>query len=535
MKIKKVRLMNGYKRFFDLTIDLGDNPKKIIALVGPNGCGKSSVLDGLLFHANPWVHVGNKGIKNHEYHSMNKTPHFDYTNVIVDFIEGNLQNILQQKRSLGKERTTFSFRSPYRYNSNLKVNEVRATSEISLNNYGATSSSDLDDKMEENYRRLNIKYNKYLNENDCKPSEAKNHIIGELNLSIKTCLNLEVYSLGNIEASEGTIYFKKSDHPTPFDFNVLSSGEKEVVDLLLDFYLRKDEYNETIFLLDEPELHINTAIQKKLLLEINRLIGENCQLWVTTHSIGFLRALQEDLKDECQIIQFKDDLNLASTPHILTPVKKNIATWRKIFEVALDDLTHLVSPRRIIYCEGIDKPGQHGQENGLDAQVFNNIFSEKHHDTLFISSGGNTELDQRSKIALAILTKVFSDIEILVLKDRDISSGRKTSQNDRTVYLQSNPANHRVLKRWEIENYLYDKEVLKKYCAANSLVFDEIAYDAFVTNIEDDNLKDKTGHIRNFCGITTSINAETFKKVLSTFISEDMAIYTELESCIFNP
>lgn len=41
MKIKKIQLKNGYKRFFDLTIDLGESPRKIVALVGPNGCGKS--------------------------------------------------------------------------------------------------------------------------------------------------------------------------------------------------------------------------------------------------------------------------------------------------------------------------------------------------------------------------------------------------------------------------------------------------------------------------------------------------------------
>ncbi len=40
MRIKKVQFKNGYKRFFDLTIDLGDFPQRIIALVGPNGCGK---------------------------------------------------------------------------------------------------------------------------------------------------------------------------------------------------------------------------------------------------------------------------------------------------------------------------------------------------------------------------------------------------------------------------------------------------------------------------------------------------------------
>lgn len=178
--------------------------------------------------------------------------------MIVDFVEGSYQKIREQKIKTGNDKTIFSLRSSYRYNSNLKVQQSKATAEIKLNNYGATTSSDLDDKMEENYRRLYIKYNNYLNDTDCKPSEAKQKIIGDLNSSIKKCLNLEIFSIGNIESSQGTLYFKKPDHPTEFEFNVLSSGEKEVVDVLLDFYLRQDEYNDTIFLLDEPELHVST-------------------------------------------------------------------------------------------------------------------------------------------------------------------------------------------------------------------------------------------------------------------------------------
>lgn len=532
MKVKKLQLKNGYKRFFDLTIDLGDSPKKIIALVGPNGCGKSSVLDGMLFHANAYHPIGNKGAKDYEYHSMNKVPNFNYQNVIIDFTDGNFNTIYQNKQAEGKEKTIFSFRSPYRYNSNLKVNESRALPEIRLNNYGATTSSDLDEKIEDNYRRLNIKYNKYLHDTDCKPSQAKQKIIGDLNASIKKCLNLEISSVGDIEASQGTLYFKKPDHPTEFDFNVLSSGEREVVDILLDLYLRADEYVDTIFLLDEPELHIHTGIQKKLLIEINHLIGENCQLWVTTHSIGFIRALQE-LKDECQIIQFTDGMNLASAAYTLTPERKSAKKWKEIFAIALDDMVDLIAPKRIVYCEGKDQPGPNGQERGLDAQVLNNIFSEKYYDTLFVSSGGNTELDERSQIALAILMKVFPEIEILLLKDRDISSGKVTSEHDREIYLQNNPSNHRVLKRWEIENYLYDKDVLKKYCSANSLNFNESEYDAFVSSIENQNLKDQTGRIKKYCGINTSINPKTFKLSLSAFLAEDMSVFMELEDCIF--
>lgn len=533
MKIKKLQLTNGYKRFFNLTIDLGNEPKRIIALVGPNGCGKSSVLDGMLFHNNAHKLLGNKGGKNHEYHSMNKIPNYDYQNVVIEFDEGAFRKIWEQKQKTGKENTIFSFRSPYRYNNSLKISQSKAISEIRLNNYGATSASDLDDKMEDNYRRLYIKYNKYLHEADCQPSQAKQKIIGDLNSSISKCLDLEISSIGNIDASEGTLYFKKPDHPGEFEFNVLSSGEKEVVDILLDLYIRQDEYHETIFLLDEPELHINTSIQKNLLLEIDRLIGDNCQIWITTHSIGFLRALQEDLKDKCQIIQFHGCLNLASEAHILTPMKTSKANWKKTFEIALDDLTHLISPKRIIYCEGRDTPGAGGNERGLDAQVFNNIFSNKYHDTLFVSSGGNTELDKRSEIALAILSKVFSMLEILVLKDRDMASGKNTTENDRIIYLQNNPDNHRVLKRWEIENYLYDKDVLRRYCDTNKLIFNEEEYNKFVINIEDQNLKDHTGKIKNICGVNSSINAEKFKLNLSQYISEESNVFKALESCIF--
>ncbi len=533
MKIKKLQLKNGYKRFFDLTIDLGEDPRRVVALVGPNGCGKSSVLDGMLFHNNAHTLIGNKGGKDHQYHSMDKNPNYNFQNVSIEFMEGDYGTVRHHKKGLGKENTIFSFRSPYRYNSSLKVTESRATTEIRLNNYGATTASDIDDKMEENYRRLYVKYNKYLHEVDCKPSEAKEKIIGDLNSSISKCLDLEISSIGDIEASKGSLYFKKVDHPSEFEFNVLSSGEKEVVDILLDLYLRQDEYSDTIFLLDEPELHINTAIQKNLLLEIDRLIGEDCQIWITTHSIGFLRTLQDELKDKCQVILFKNEYNLASEAHTLRPMKTSKANWKDIFSIAIDDLANLVSPQRIVYCEGRDLPGKSGSERGLDAQVFNNIFSESYHDTLFVSSGGNTELDQRSDIAIAILSKVFSSLEILVLKDRDMASGQNTNENDRQIYLQNNPPNHRILKRWEIENYLYDKEVLSKYCEKNGLEFNESDYDLFVKDINNQNLKDETGGIKKVCGITFSINPEVFKLTLSKYISEEMNVYQELISCIF--
>ncbi len=535
MFITKLRLKNGYKRFHDLTIDLGESPARIVALVGPNGCGKSSVLDGLLYHASAHQVVGNNRNTDSSYHSMTGSESLTWQDIEIQFTGGQFNTVHAAKNATGKANTIISFRSPYRYNSQLKISETKAVPEIKLNSYGAGDASSLDAKMEDNYRRLYALYNRYRDDNDIKPSDAKAKIIGDLNESIKKCLDLQISSLGNVEGNQGTLYFKKPDHPKEFEFNVLSSGEKEVVDLLLDLYLRKDDYNDTIFLIDEPELHINTSIQGNLLVEIDRLIGADCQIWLTTHSIGFLRTLQTKMWNKCQIIQFRHEFNLAAEARTLTPTQIGPGAWRDLFAIALDDLAHLVSPSIIVYCEGRAEPGPANREKGMDAQVFNNIFAESHPDTLFTSSGGNTEPDQRSAIALAVLGKVFPMVNIWVLKDRDMASGKTTNENDRQIYLKTNPKNHRVLKRWEIENYLYDKDVLKAYCAAEEgLEFNESAYDAFVTNINDQDLKDETQRIKNFCGIKGSINTDVFKVALSKYLTADIPVFKELEDCIFS-
>ena len=533
MKIKRLHIKNGYKRFHNLTIDLGDDPKRIIALVGPNGCGKSSVLDALVFRAKIYSNLGNTGQKDNSYHSMRDQQVFDYQDIGIDFLDGEFLQISTERGKIGQAATIFSFRSPYRYNSNLKISDIKSVPDIKLNNYGASNCADIDQKMEQNYRRLNAFYRAKMEREDLPPSRAKEIVIGELNQSIKNCLDLQIASLGNVEGGKGTLYFTKSDQPQPFEFNVLSSGEKEVVDIILDLFLRKDDYNDTIFLIDEPELHINTSIQKDLLLEINNLIGDNCQIWISTHSIGFLRALQTDLRDKCSVIEFKKDVNYASEIQKLKPMQLNIQSWKRLFEIPLDDLSELICPKRIIYCEGRDSPLATGEEQGFDAKFYNKIFGEKYPTTLFVSSGGNTELDQRSAIAIAILGKAIQDLNVLVLKDRDVGSGKYMSDADRGEYLANNENHHCMLKRVELENYAFDKEVVRAYCVDKGIEFDEVTYDQHLPDIRNGDVKDKVNIIKKICGITGSISPDKFKLNLADYIKDNMDVYKELESCIF--
>lgn len=537
MKISKVKIKD-FKRFKDLTLDLGNTPAKIIALVGTNGCGKSSVLDAFIACGKDY------GGRIRDF----DTPKIFYrTNnrnvrqlISIDYLDndGNAinSNELYYNHEFYKNNreVIFSFRSPYRYNTELNITVTKATEPIEKNSDGAGCSLNLDSKVENNYRRLLGFYNQVMEEEDIKPSEARIKVIGLLNQSIRNCLDLEIVNLGNVERGNGTLSFKKSDSDITFSFDSLSAGEKEVVDILLDLFLRRDKYENSIFLLDEPELHINTAVQRKLIIEIDKLIGDGGQIWIATHSIGFLRAFQEDLSGKCQVIHFKDNMRFASETITLTPVANNRTTWKSIFGTALDDLTGLIAPNRIIYCEGRDEPRQDGSERGLDAQVLNNIFNAEYPDTVFVSSGGNTELDQRSNIALAILGKVFPDMEIWVFKDRDMASGKPVSESDRTEYLANKDERFRVMKRWEIENYLFDEEVLRKYCVLNEKEFDEAKYKQNFTDLIDSDVKSKFSLIKSICSISTPISSDNFKINLSKLVTPDMNIYQELESCIFD-
>ncbi len=270
------------------------------------------------------------------------------------------------------------------------------------------------------------------------------------------------------------------------------------------------------------------------MIEIEKLIGDEGQIWIATHSIGFLRAFQEELSGKCQVIQFEDNMRFASETITLTPVANNRTTWKSIFSTALDDLTGLIAPNRIIYCEGRDEPRPDGSERGLDAQALNNIFNAEYPDTVFVSSGGNTELDQRSSIALAILGKVFPNMEIWVFKDRDMASGRLISEKERQEYLANQDARFRVMKRWEIENYLFDEEVLRKYCAVNQKNFDEVKYKQNFTDLINSDVKSQFSLIKSICSISTPISSDKFKINLSELIISDMSVYQELKSCIFD-
>ncbi|MCE0721842.1 AAA family ATPase [Legionella resiliens] len=495
MRIKSIKL-DHFKRFSNLTISLGENPKKIIALVGPNGCGKSSIFDAIEEKAKDF----RGGSADHTY--LYKGIYLGTS----DAYDRNRCIQIETDRGNRFNKTEVYFRSSYRFTPRISLNKISQLPGMEEDQRRPNTSSDLDNRLEENYARLIGQFfsDVYGTEESGKGWAKKN--IDSLNSILERILEIRISNLGNPVENKGCLYFEKGKSKN-FPYNNLSSGEKEAVDLLIDIFLKTKIFSETIFCIDEPELHLNTAIQKNLLIEIEKLVPDSCQLWIATHSIGFLNALQENLKDKTQIIDMNEcdfDESIKLTP--IKPTRKN---WQKIFKIALEDLTGLVAPKTIVYCEG-------KMRNSLDEKILNEIFSE-YHDTLFISATNKSEAIKYAGVALTILNRAFDDVQIKVLVDRD----------DPTINIPKE-SNVEVckLKRNEFENYLFDKEIVMK---AYPHITDK-DYDLLCSDIINTDIKTLFDGFQKLC---KEPDLKKLKESLANSITPGTNVYNELGGIIF--
>ncbi|MEK7610692.1 MAG: AAA family ATPase [Patescibacteria group bacterium] len=521
MHIKTIQLKD-FKRFNDLTIDLENHSKKIIALVGPNGSGKSSVFDGFeQFSTNEREKRARMGYrKNVSYLKKSIFQLIGISSEESDYDSST--HVLVESDQSAYTPTSFYIRSAHRFTPRIEIKQIRALSKIEEDEKRPKYLIDIDSRLEENYERLIGGFFSEVYDKDITGKQWSEKNIQNLNKSLSGILDISIVSLGNPTHEEGSLYFTKGTS-SKFPYENLSAGEKEVVDLILDLYIKRDFYSNTVICIDEPELHLSTSIQRKLLIEIEKIIPDTCQLWVATHSIGFLRALQEDLRDKTAVIDFLGN-NFDETV-VLKPIVGTRKDWFRIFETALEDLTGLLAPKRIVYCEGRPDPSVSGAEQGLDADVYNEIFSNKYPDTLFVSSGGGNVVNKSALLALKILKKAFSTVDLYLLKDKDGSSDQ-----ERNTFIKSDLSNKMLMRR-EIENYLFDKEILKKFCSSNSKTFNESRYDSKVTDIKDQKLKLVQQEILASC--QGSGNIQQFKKELAKHVSPDTGVFQEVETSIF--
>jgi len=238
--------------------------------------------------------------------------------------------------------------------------------------------------------------------------------------------------------SPPNLIFRKGE--SEFGYDLLSQGEKQVVITLLNFIVRKEQLENSIYFIDEMDAHLNTAIQYTLLKEITEnWIPETCQLWTASHSLGFIDYARQ--AEHAAIIDF-DQLNF-DLPQILMPEPKDNL---EVYEIAVskDILGRIFDGMNIFFVENKDN------------QYYNSLGITK---TIFVP-----EKDKKAVYFKAINTEFKGIIDRDFLSDEEIKK------------LEEDYKNLKVLRYYSIENYLYHPDNLAEYYHKKNMAFDKESY-----------------------------------------------------------
>jgi hypothetical protein len=448
MKIREIHLVN-FKRFSDTTITDIPAAARLVLLVGPNGCGKSSLIDA--------VHMW------HRHHDV-RNPTWDdtYHRKQVPGAGATWQNAVgvtfhdPQPATDEQRRKAVYARSAYRNDPEFQLDNLSrvapAVQEVRINRL-----IDNDQAVSLNYRRLVSQGFEEIYERaqpDLTIREFRERSIGEIRDSMQRLFpSLVLNSLGN-PLSAGTFRFDKGESKS-FQYKNLSGGEKAAFDLLLDILIKRGEFDNTVFFIDEPEAHMSPALQSALLDELFRAVPPESQLWLATHSIGMMRRARDLSQEHLGSVVFLDfDGVNFDLPVTLQPIEPNRPFWKRAMQIALDDLAGYVAPEQVVLCEG----GRLTGGTDFDAECYNEIFQTDYPQVVFLGAGNSNDIQNDPRGVVQLLKALAPGVHLRRIIDRD----DRTLEEIRALQAQG----VQVLSLRTIESYLLDDLVLVSVCEA---------------------------------------------------------------------
>lgn len=537
VKLKSIKV-NNFKRFAELSIDNIPEAAKLVILTGPNGCGKTSLFEAF----NVWLGSIEHRVRfDQEYHM--RIPSND-SSVDRQTFQKNINIEFHNNPSNREEQLkAFYIRSAYRHQSDFTTQSFeKAGSYV----YQYQHLIDLETRVSDNYQymvgeTLRMVYSDDPSVKKMTVEELKDKLTLEIRAPMQELFDdLFLESIGN-PMKNGTFRFRKGSI-ADFHYKNLSGGEKAAFDLLLDFVIKRLSFKNTVYCIDEPELHMHTRLQAKLIEVMFNLIPDQCQLWLSTHSIGMVRKAFELYSANPNQVAFIDfHGHCFDEPTKLLPKTPNRLFWQQMFHTALDDLSSLVLPKYIVFCEG-RRLENCDDDPGFDADVYSTIFESDYPDVKFISLGSVKEVQKDGKTFASILKTLASGIQSWVVCDRD-DSHEETLQSSKSHNIQ-------MLHKRAIENYLWDDEILQALCTKEGLPEkfeclknkkqEELTKHA-ENNGSIDDVKAISGPLYVFCKTILGLkqhgnDATEFSRLtLAKLITSKTQIYKELEGIVMRP
>ncbi len=221
------------------------------------------------------------------------------------------------------------------------------------------------------------------------------------------------------------------DGENEFDIEYLSSGEREVLSIAFDFILRNPSHCIVFF--DEPELHLHPELLYRLIMTL-RSVGESNQFILLTHSAELISS------------------SLDESVIFLTPPKEDQGNQAVKIEPTGDvaEALHQLGQSVGIVSLGKKIVLIEGSDSSLDKKTYGQIVKDKFPELVLLPSGGKENLSSFKTIASEVLDKSLWGIRFFMLADRDAATETQPTGSD----------NFRILTRYHLENYFLDAKIL---------------------------------------------------------------------------
>ena len=536
MKLNTIEITD-FSHFSSLNVKNIPGTARLIVLVGPNGCGKTSFLEAL----HTWYLW--KSNKHHlweqDYHPKQGSKSSDAN------IDKNIRVTIHDAMPEDRKKMLY-VRSAYRnepeFHSNQlsrrpnRISEKRISRLIDndpavATNYARISSRALQDIFTEEDRQMSLE-------------QFTTKILGDIRSAFsKMFPELYLNDLGD-PLDSGTFRFTKGISEG-YKYKNLSGGEKAAFDLILDLIVAIRTFDNTLFCVDEPELHINAKLQSQLLEVLYEVVPENSQLIVATHSIGMIRQAKDIEKNNPESVAFLDFTNHCFDSHVdIEPTTPSREFWKNAYSVALDNLSELVAPECIVICEGEPETDKNISNHSHDARCYDQIFKDEFPETEFISVGNDQQVSIGADVLAVSIGKISKKTRVIRVLDRDSRSDDEIKDLNKKCI--------RVLTKRNLESYLFDDEVLQELAISvgkrdqidelilsKNKILKEYKESFKEMNYAPDDLKPVAGYIYNECRRILELNNpgnnhKSFARdTLSPLIHKKMSIYSLLKNDVF--
>jgi len=237
------------------------------------------------------------------------------------------------------------------------------------------------------------------------------------------------------DVQKQTLIYAEGDRED--DVKTLSSGEREVLNIIFDFILRKP--SDCVVFFDEPELHLHPELLHKLITTL-RSVGKNNQFILISHSPSVISASLED-----SVIFLTPPKPDGSNQAVL--VKPDDTTSTALHKLG-QSIGVVALGHKIVLVEG--------NEASLDKQTYGQILENKHSNIVLQPVGGKDQLLSFESILDDILNRTIWGVDFYMLADRDAAPAGHTPEE----MTQRSNGRFIVLERYHLENYFLHPRVL---------------------------------------------------------------------------